>query len=472
MPSRRRVDQSERPRLTRLRLENIRCFESVSLDFTRDGKPTDWVVILGDNGTGKSTLLRSIALALAPPREAMSMMDAGARRSRSLSEDSSASWVRKGAKTGRIELEFEFGGSRHRTGHVLRQTRYGTEIAFEEFDDRSRRISELVRESAIVCGYGASRRSVSAEGHGRYSGLTATETLFDPEAPLQSPELALWRSRSSGRDIEDLLRSIDEILLLPAGSVRLQRDGLSIRGPWGFMSPVGSLSDGYRATLAWVLDLLGLAILKRPEALVDGLAGIVLIDEIEQHLHPAWQRRIIGHLHHQFPDLQFFVTTHAPLCVTGTTDLADDDVSLALLQWNEAPTERPAVTVISGAVPPRGLRADQVLTSYLFGLLTTEDDDTKSQIHHLARLLGKRSRTKDEEAVMSQLQQDLDEQLGSKETRLENAGAQLLGRALYQSLEDAIDRQVASLQDTDSEKRAIALEARRQFRELLGEKDS
>ena len=113
--------------------------------------------------------------------------------------------------------------------------------------------------------------------------------------------------------------------------MRLDSTGLSIQGPWGSFVPIGALADGYAATLGWLSDILGWASLFKKKSFAPDFPGIVLLDEIEQHLHPNWQRRIIKLLRDQFPRLQFIGTTHAPMCAIGTTDLSDRECELVVL---------------------------------------------------------------------------------------------------------------------------------------------
>lgn len=78
------------------------------------------------------------------------------------------------------------------------------------------------------------------------------------------------------------------------------------------------LSSGFKIMLAMVADLAARMAEANP-AMNDPLqsSGIVLIDEIEQHLHPQWQRKVLTQLHRTFPNVQFIVTTHSPLVLLG-----------------------------------------------------------------------------------------------------------------------------------------------------------
>ncbi len=80
---------------------------------------------------------------------------------------------------------------------------------------------------------------------------------------------------------------------------------------------IEQLSDGYRTTLAMIMDIASRMVMANPEA-PDPLQskGLVMIDEVELHLHPGWQQRILLDLTRAFPNLQFIVTTHSPQVLT------------------------------------------------------------------------------------------------------------------------------------------------------------
>jgi len=440
-------------RITRIVLENIRCFENIDLDLADQNGPVTLSVILGDNGVGKSTLLRSIALGLSSPKVAPALM-----------ETSGLSWLRRDTTQGRIRLEFSDGDY----SELL--------INFEHYGERI--IEHTCAESSqqiLVCGYGASRRGFGDKSVTNYSLREAVSSLFSYEARLQSPELILRRLLSpdgtmSGQSGQEILKWIDNVLLLPEGSTRLGQSGLEISGPWGDFTPVGALVDGYKATLSWILDFLGWVMFHNHTRLQSGVSGIVLIDEIEQHLHPHWQRRIYSLLNNQFPGVQFLTTTHSPLCVIGTTDLEDKYVSLVHLRQNGT-----AVEAISGLKPPRGMRADQVLTSYLFGMETTGDDETKRQVERLSELLSRREsqperiKPADEEEI-ERLQQVLNTKLGSGETELERVATRLMREAKSRSYKSMLTRSYAStIEESNLPEDAVKAEIRRQFQDILNE---
>lgn len=118
---------------------------------------------------------------------------------------------------------------------------------------------------------------------------------------LEDPQLAAVRRAVAG--------------MLPGFSgLRIQRDPLHMVIRKGdTLLAVDQLSDGERLLLALTADLARRLAISYAEA-PDPLAGeaIVLIDEVELHLHPTWQRRVLGALRSTFPNCQFIVTTHSP----------------------------------------------------------------------------------------------------------------------------------------------------------------
>lgn len=104
--------------------------------------------------------------------------------------------------------------------------------------------------------------------------------------------------------------------------------------------PFYNLSDGVRIMLALVMELTFRCYLLNPHLGIRAAAetsGVVLIDELDLHLHPSWQKKVVGDLQRAFPCIQFIVTTHAPL-VIGSLQ-AGHIVSLAAQQVYAFPNQ-------------------------------------------------------------------------------------------------------------------------------------
>ena len=94
----------------------------------------------------------------------------------------------------------------------------------------------------------------------------------------------------------------------------VDEDGLSMS------VPLPQMSDGYKSTISLIGDIAYRMAVLNPQLgmdVIDETDGIVLIDEVDLHLHPAWQHRILGDLQEIFPKIQFIVTTHAPAVISS-----------------------------------------------------------------------------------------------------------------------------------------------------------
>ena len=96
------------------------------------------------------------------------------------------------------------------------------------------------------------------------------------------------------------------------------------------------------------------------------LSGVVMIDDIDVHLHPKWQREVVPKLAKTFPKLQFIITSHSPL-VAGTLHAAN----IRVVEDNQIHEYKERI---------HGLNADQILTSSYFGLGSSRSPDAEKQL--------------------------------------------------------------------------------------------
>lgn len=412
-----------------LTLRNIRCFPELTVDFGHSGVPTDWTLVLGNNAAGKSTLLRALALSLTPASELGSMLHADGD-----------GWTGPDAPSGEIALTFHIDGKPY-----VRTLTLSSEGRSTKFDVRED--ATVAENFPLLAGYGAARQLQGTKELTVYSRYDSTSTLMSPNGSLQNPELAVRRVVAN-RDPRPLLERLDHILLLEPGSTQLSSAGLVVRGPDGETRPLAQLSDGFRGTLSWVMDFIGWQFMASESFGIPETSAIVIVDEIEQHLHPQWQRAVIARLRKQFPTVQFIVSTHAPLCVIGSTDLADEDVSLTYVERGRDADGQVWSRARSGMLPPRGQRADQVLTSYLFGLSSTRDQRIVREINELSSLLSREERSASEQERVAELQRELEPLLGSAETELERE----IQRAALAAAERVIARELERLSPEERER--------------------
>ena len=308
-------------KVRRLKLRNIRCFEDLDIEFNASS-----ALIIGDNGEGKSTLLRSLAMGLCDVSSASALF-------RELPGD----FVRHASRDGKGKIEVELGterASQYRIVTTIERLKEFEIVDQALWDIRGPKRKRLTEDSfpwgkIFATGYGPGVRVQGSEDYSDYQTVDAVYPLFKYTAPLHNPELIIRRilgersddpekQRDTLDDIKELLRQL--LQLKSKSQLHLTRTGIVVSGPWGKVD-LASLGDGYRSTITWVLDLLAwwFVTYQQPSLRRNyrQISGIVFMDELEQHLHPKWQRNIMRLLTISFPHVQFIATTHSPLVASG-----------------------------------------------------------------------------------------------------------------------------------------------------------
>lgn len=395
--------------IRRIILKDIRGFSDLDFDLGfRSPEFAGWVVITGDNASGKSALLRAVAMALVGP---------GATRTLTVSLDG---WIREGATEGEISCElkpgdedrFDRGGAPYKDA-FWSELRLWTDNRTTIMDAASRRRGKLKGPTRgpwsdtapgwFCAGYGPFRRlyghSPEAQRLMSTRGKVARfATLFREDATLAESDL--WLKELKYRELEgrDECGSILKVVLkvLNDGFFpnaiqvdRVDSAGLWLRHPDGNSLDLHDMSDGFRSAAALVMDLLRhLVDIYGAEGLTDDSgsirhAGVVLIDEIDAHLHPEWQRLAGDWFKRLFPRIQFIVTTHSPLICQA----ADPGGIFHL----PAPGTGQKPFQISGEDYQRIIagRAESILLSPAFGLEHTRSPTAVNARREYSRLAAK-----------------------------------------------------------------------------------
>lgn len=360
--------------LRSLHVRHMKRFGDFTLSFEgADGKPRMWTVLIGENGTGKTALLQAIALAAAGQRQVNTLARGMVgllrdRRSEALmaiEAEFSLDAHRPGLATFAPGHEVRFVGRAHRVharvtldageSSLGAQSNYvdaGAPAEHVDPIDRARALKEQPR-GWFVAGYGVAR-ALPDTGYKPDIDPPAIERmrpLFDAHKPLAStafaaeweaqPELRLAFNRLLKQALfhtNQLLPLVTDLELRGRGGARgdalVTDDRFTQRvGAQELKISLGSMSNGYQSTVAWIADLIGHALLAErphlPEKPED-LYGLVLIDELDLYLHPTWQVVLVRALRETFPNLQFVATTHSPLVLAGLRPEADEIVQLAL----------------------------------------------------------------------------------------------------------------------------------------------
>jgi len=254
--------------------------------------------------------------------------------------------------------------------------------------------NEIFNESSptfFVAGYGVNRRTSdeyrsdpSLERGRRLRRYQRLSSLFDETVSLAP--LAAWLpavERERRVEVQDHLNQ-----LLPGGTKFLgEFEGEdSVFTRQGVAVPSRALSDGYRAHIGWLSDLLFHLVAVAPDYLpLKEVGGVVLVDEVDLLLHPSWQRVVITELSKLFPKVQFLFTTHSPI-VVGT--LSSDNIYVT--------RDIGSGISVAGRINAEvhGLSADQVLVSSYFELDSTRAPEVSDELDRLAL----RAATGDEDA--------------------------------------------------------------------------
>ena len=405
-----------------IQLENVRSFTDLNFDLERPGGGfAGWTVFVGGNSSGKSTILRSAALALIGP-------EAGGRLT-----GSPTGWIHKGMSkaSALLELRWEREHDRFKKGGANPGEKFeaGVRWLLEKRSDEVPQFKAVEKRNVrggriqtpergpwspnsygwFSAGYGPMRRLTGSSSEAmRYSISKEAEsrfvTLFREDAALSESEE--WLRRMHARSLESTNDEIRKVLegvqalmgdgLLPHG-MRISRitvDHVFVKDSRDVELPMRDISDGCRSIYATILDLVhglyevygveglfgedseGRVVIVRP--------GVVIIDEIEAHLHPSWQRDIPEWLKTHFPKIQFLVSTHSPLIAQA----ADPNGLFILpLQADSDQEARPATNAEYERI--RWGNANKTILGVAFGLKTTRTKWASQQLRRWQDLNAK-----------------------------------------------------------------------------------
>jgi predicted ATPase len=358
--------------LRKLTLHNFKCLSKLELDFeVTPARNRQWTLMLGENGTGKSNLLKAIALITCGSNalgEIVGNLDSWIALGKSSCTIRACLTTKKGEER---ELALKI-----KRGDTLSRLVASNQKALQLIDDAI----DNAERNYFVVGYGASRRLASDAGGslgyseaGRYGSRAGNiRNLFDSGATLHP--LAAWIMDLDYRGGKNGLTVIREALnsFLPGisfHSIDKRQKQVLFETSDGLI-PLEQLSDGYQNMAAWIGDLL----YRVTETFHDHrrplhARGLLLLDEIDLHLHPRWQRLLYDFVTDKLPNFQVVATTHSAL----TAQQAAEGELFALRR-----NTRQAVELIPFIGSPQQLLVNQLLMSPVFGLATDESREVET----------------------------------------------------------------------------------------------
>ncbi len=323
--------------ISRLTLHNFRCFDHIELVL----EPS-WTLLLGGNGAGKTAILEGLSVALGA-----FVGEIRNHQSRNIRKDDDARRVVFDL-SGVPDLQTQWPVRVETTGSLFGQTpTWARELTGPDKNTTTSETTALraLTQSAaalvqsgrpvelpVLAYYGTQRLWVMSKAtdakRGVGSRLDGYISCLSPSSNFRL--MAEWIYQQTLADLQSgvsspQLAALERSVCLCLGDVTrfwfdLRHQELRLQFTDGRVVPFSLLSDGYRNVVSLVADLAWRAATLNPFDGADAgirAVGVVLIDEIDLHLHPSWQRRIVPDLRRAFPQLQFVVTTHSPQVVAS-----------------------------------------------------------------------------------------------------------------------------------------------------------
>jgi predicted ATPase len=386
-----------------IQIQNIRSLRQVNWDIDVH-QAAGWHVILGDNGSGKSSFTRAVSLALVGPAEA-----------KALRQDWNE-WLRKDQQKGSIRLNLDphlnvdqFSGR----GAIPKNYYLSAGLNLTRQSDNSMTLTAMstqFKPDRFIWGgkggwfsaaYGPFRRF--SGGDKDYEKIFYSNPRLAPHLSAFGENVALTESiqwlqelrfkqlenNPEGKLLDQIRNFVNQPGFLPHEARLASVSSKSVEFVDGnnCKIPVEELSDGYRSILSMTFELIRQMKRAYPETNIfsrDGAKitkpGVVLIDEVDAHLHPSWQKRIGLWFREHFPQIQFIVTTHSPLVCQAA------DVGTV---WRlPSPGSSEQAGMVTGTDLDRLLYGN-ILDAYstdLFGTGATRSAEAQKRLERLAEL--------------------------------------------------------------------------------------
>lgn len=389
------ISRSQSRKIQKVTIANFKGIDELTFDVA-----SNWQMLLGENGAGKSSVLQAIALCLSGADNFAKLVNENGIDPKT--------WIRSKRQKATIQIQVS-GFVKPHSLHIYRDRavflRAANKSALVDYAKGSATVtgaSEARDVQFVLLGYGATRLLKPAskmppqfrwheEKAIRYARF---DNLFDPLSLLISAEEWLLKQK---REIFDLsARALKDLLGLDNNDILVKRNNtimvvMDDKKPL----PLAALSDGYKTVIALCVDILAIA----TEFWGDpgSAEGIVLVDELDCHLHPTWKMRIVSALKRAFPEMQFICTTHDPLCLRG---LGAGEVCVMQRDGE-------GITLLSDLPNPADFRVEQLLTSAFFGLNSTQDPENEAIFDEYYALLALPETDQEQSERLKQLKIEL-----------------------------------------------------------------
>ncbi len=336
---------------TKIEIENIKCFgKKIEFDLTNnDGTISPWTLIIGNNGLGKTTLLKSIAWMIPVPesdkkrKEEFDISNVGLKPLMDDFENNSdyEEIVRYGGSK-KAKVSARLSNSKLNSSPKI-DIEYSLQIVtnseggLEEVSPKIVDVPEF--KTTNLFAYAANRHMGlknfdNTEIQDPISNLFSSNgDLLDAEQVLANLDHASAREDEGKStellakmkqvivDLLPIIESVDKIIINPPIIDGKKNERIVEIETVDGRIPLSKLSLGYKTMFAWIVDL-GLRMLWGNPDSKNPLEepAVVVVDEIDLHLHPKWQKIIGKYLRYHFPNTQFICTAHSPIMAQSSED--------------------------------------------------------------------------------------------------------------------------------------------------------
>lgn len=422
-----------------LKLKNYRCYEKLEIELN-----PEYTILVGVNGAGKSTILDALATALgsyiagfdgidsnsiSQDDVHLKMYELGSRidaepqfpveiEAVSMIKGKEYLWKRSlHAKEGRTHIRdakqiMDYAsGLQKKVREGNKETilpliaYYGTGRLYMQKRQKKNAVDDtkFTRTTGYVdCLDSASNDKLMMRWFKQMTSVQIQEEMKIPE--LETVKLAMGKCYAGSESTEGIAEFAYKMKTQEI-EITYQKGGKKEK------LPMKMLSDGLRSTISMVADIAYRMAVLNPQLLdhiLDETPGIVLIDEVDMHLHPEWQKRIMDDLHYIFPKIQFVVTTHSPSVLANVKKehvLLLEDGQVYVPGNTTYGRDVSAVMHEIMKVEVRPEKVKKIMNEY-YRLLSEEDyEKAKELLNELESILGEN----DADVVQAKVSYDLEQ---------------------------------------------------------------
>lgn len=321
-----------------IKIKNYKSIDEITVSFNRtnEGK-AGWAILIGENGVGKSSTLSATLKAL---------IGRNYRNYRNFSFKSNE--IKRGQKDASVNISF--------------LNRIYADVLITDKIEYSHPKDYFINSSILA--FGPFKHSnIRDSNYRKFNGHCFVDNFFNPRFPLHNALKFILQLTSEQFDYV-AIAILDLLMLENKAIIHRKTDTEEVWYEYkdsGEKHYLNQLSDGYQSVITLGCNIIEGLLLNNES--IENASGFVVIDEIGANLHPRWKMQIVKRLRRTFPNVQFLVTTHDPLCLKG----------IELNETYVLKSKNGELEVLTDLPNPSEYRAEQLLTSEFFGLYSTVD---------------------------------------------------------------------------------------------------